>query len=90
MTIKSMQAVHASIIDTPRAPCLRCSAGPSQINGHDDLRATTLGSGSMGFECRACGTRWSRVDKAAGAFEWKLFDRTAPFDRTRTNGIPLP
>jgi len=61
------------------APCPACLAGPSGINGHDDLRVQTLGDGRLTSQCLRCGTLWARGIARAGAYTWVGIAKRAAF-----------
>lgn len=70
-----------------RTPCPSCVAGPAGIEGHDDMRAQALGASTQRFQCRKCGTPWSRLDAGAGVYRWSHVDTLS---RRQTAGVFLP
>jgi hypothetical protein len=40
--------------------CNGCIAGPTGVEGHQDLFVHTMSAGPMQFKCRTCGALWMR------------------------------
>jgi len=50
--------------------CKGCTAGPSGIQGHDDLFTYRMAGKRLQFKCVACELLWVRDYKGGGGFEW--------------------
>lgn len=68
--------------------CGACSCGPARIDGHPDLMVRAVGSGEMSFQCRLCGSFWSRTSGWSGDFHWaEISERIG---QSRDLGVAVP
>ena len=56
--------------DSMDALCEKCSAGPSNAEGHEDLFTHSFVGWDVMLQCRACGNLWRRSRPAANGYDW--------------------
>jgi len=51
--------------------CTHCVTGPEGVAGHDHLFSYSMGPSEMYFQCRSCGSAWSRRYGPGSTFTWE-------------------
>ena len=50
--------------------CQKCAEGPRDLEGHEHLQLADAKSASVAYQCKACGTLWSRYYEGSATFVW--------------------
>jgi hypothetical protein len=75
--------------------CEDCTAGPTDIGGHEGMRARSLNGYGMTFACSRCHGLWTRTHSSNRTYVWALSAQVGPSGlaslppNTRPEGRPL-